>query len=92
MMNKVQNVNSGKIVKTILRFPQNVNQSKSTVHTKEKNISKNQVDQKHKQNVKTISDVLAKSQSQGTPFQQIQIGKYNLGLAKQDLWDLGAES
>ena len=57
-----------------------------------KDISKKQVDLKCKQNVKTISDVLAKSQSQGTPFQQIQIGKYNLGLEKQDLWDLGAES
>ena len=69
-----------------------VNKSQPAVHKKEKNTSKNQVDQKCKQNVKTISDVLAKSQSQGTPFQQIQIGKYNLGLAKQDLWDLGAES
>ena len=88
MMNKVQNVNSGKIVKTILPFPQNVNQSKSTVHKKEKNISENQVDQKCKQNVKTVSDVLAESQSQGTPFQQIQIGKYNLGLEKQYLWGI----
>ena len=53
-----------------------VNKSQPAVHKKEKNTSKNQVDQKCKQNVKTISDVLAKSQSQGTPFQQIQIGKY----------------
>ena len=71
---------------------QNVDKNQPALHKKEKNISKNQVDQKCKQNVKTISDVLAKSQSQGTPFQQIQIGKYNLWLAKQDLWDLGAES
>jgi hypothetical protein len=56
---------------------QNVDKSQPAVHKKEKNISKNQVDQKCKQNVKTISDVLAKSQS-GTPFQPIQIGKYIL--------------
>ena len=56
---------------------QNVNKSQPAVHKKEKNISENQGDQKYKQNVKTISDVLAKSQS-GTPFQQIQIGKYIL--------------
>ena len=71
---------------------QNVNKSLPAVHKKEKDISQNQVDQKCKQIVKTISDVLAKSQSQGTPFQQIQIGKYNLGMAKQDLLGLGAES
>ena len=55
---------------------QNVNKSQPAVQKKEKDISQNQFDQKYKQNVKTISDVLAKSQSQGTPFQQIQIGKY----------------
>ena len=55
---------------------QNVNKNQPAVHKKEKNISENRGDQKCKQNVKTISDVLAKSQSQGTPFHQIQIGKY----------------
>ena len=67
---------------------QNVNKSQRAVHKKEKDISQNQVDQKCKQNVKTISDVLAKSQSQGTPFQQIQIGKYNLGLEQEYLWGI----
>ena len=71
---------------------QNVDKKQPADHKKEKNISQNQVDQKRKQNVKTISDILAKSQSQGTPFQKIQIGKYNLGLAKQDLWGLGEET
>ena len=40
-------------------------------------IKKEHLNTKEK-SVKTISDVLAKSQSQGTPFQQIQIGKFIL--------------
>ena len=60
----------------MIKKVKNVNKSQPALNEKEKDISQKQVDLKCKQNVKTISDVLAKSQSHGTPFQQIQIGKY----------------